>query len=166
MFQLIINRRDLIKTYLCADEIPYEEDNDIIDNEDENIEDESYVETKLEEEEIETETKIPKKSVKSKNSKQIQASQESLKSLESDLISAQTSGNFNCSLCETKISFEHKFQLVTHWYENHSDVNVTYEVCQWCMELFISSGNLTKVTYNHFLRYTTNYCLGSSSWIH
>ena len=141
----IMNGRDLIKTYLCPDEIPYEEDNDIIDNEDENIEDESYVETKLEEEEIETETKIPKKSVKSKNSKQIQANQESLKSLESDLISAQTSGNFNCSLCETKISFEHKFQLVTHWYENHSDVNVTYEVCQWCMELFISSGNLTKV---------------------
>ena len=144
MFQLITNRRDLIKTYLCADEIPYEEENDIIDNDDQNIEDESYVETKLEEE-IEIEAKSPKKSVKSKNSKQIQANQESLKSLETDLISAQTSGNFNCSLCETKISFEHKFQLVTHWYENHSDVNVTYEVCQWCMELFISSGNLTKV---------------------
>ena len=151
-----MNRRDLIKTYLCADEIPYEEDNDIIDNEDQNIEDDSYVETKLEEEEteIEIETKSPKKSVKSKNSKQIQASQESLKNLETDLISAQTSGNFNCSLCETKIGFEHKFQLVTHWYENHSDVNVTYEVCQWCMELFISSGNLTKVTYNNFQRYT------------
>ena len=152
MFQLIINRRYLIKTYLCADEIPYEEDNDIIDNdniEDQNIEDESYVETKLEEG-IEIETKSPKKSVKSKNSKQIQASQESLKSLETDLISAQTSGNFNCSLCETKISFEHKFQLVTHWYENHSDVNVTYEVCQWCMELFISSGNLTKVNMKWF----------------
>ena len=55
MFHLIINRRDLIKTYLCADEIPYEQDNDIIDNdnmdiEDQNIEEESYVETKLEEE--------------------------------------------------------------------------------------------------------------------
>ena len=156
MFHLIINRRDLIKTNLCADEIPYEQDNDIIDNdnmdiEDQNIEEESYVETKLEEE-TEIKTKSPKKSVKSKNSKQIQASQESLKSLESDLLSAQTSGNFNCSLCETKISFEHKFQLVTHWYENHSDINVTYEVCQWCMELFISSGNLTKVNMKCFLK--------------
>jgi hypothetical protein len=153
MFQLIINRRDLIKTYLCSDEIPYEEDNDIIDNEnidieDQNIEEESYVETKLEEE-IEIETKSPKKSVKSKNSKQIQASQEYLKSLESDVLSAQTSGNFNCSLCETKKSFEHKFQLVTHWHENHSDVNVTYEVCQWCMKLFTSSGNLTKVNQSY-----------------
>ena len=154
MFHLIINRRDLIKTNLCADEIPYEQDNDIIDNdnmdiEDQNIEEESYVETKLEEE-TEIKTKSPKKSVKSKNSKQIQASQESLKSLETDILSAQTSGNFNCSLCETKISFEHKFQLVTHWYENHSDINVTYEVCQWCMELFISSGNLTKVNMKWF----------------
>ena len=94
-----------------------------------------------------------KRPIKSRNSKQVQPNEESFKILESDIISASqnNSGIWHCSLCQEssesldKISFEHKFQLVSHWYETHSDNNVTYEVCQWCMELFTSPGNLTKV---------------------
>ena len=43
-----------------------------------------------------------------------------------------------CYMCENWGKFEHKFQLVTHWHENHSIKDFTYEACQWCSELFAS----------------------------
>ena len=45
---------------------------------------------------------------------------------------------WSCSHCDSPEKFEHKFQMVTHWQENHSQ-GVTYDVCQWCNELFIQS---------------------------
>ena len=50
-------------------------------------------------------------------------------------------------MCETGETFEHKFQLVTHWYEAHSVKDVTYETCQWCAELFVSTDSSAKVIF-------------------
>ena len=50
-----------------------------------------------------------------------------------------------CRMCENVEKFEHKFQLLTHWHENHSNPEVTYEACQWCSELFISPDISAKV---------------------
>ena len=46
--------------------------------------------------------------------------------------------NWMCQVCEYGEKFDHKFQLVSHWFKNHSNSEVTYEVCQWCSELFTS----------------------------
>jgi hypothetical protein len=45
---------------------------------------------------------------------------------------------WKCEVCQNGVKFDHKFQLVSHWYENHSNKNVTYEACQLCMDLFTS----------------------------
>ena len=47
-------------------------------------------------------------------------------------------GYWICPLCQNQDRFEHKCQLVSHWFENHSNAELTYEACQWCMELFTS----------------------------
>ena len=40
-----------------------------------------------------------------------------------------------CNRCPSEEKFEHKFQFVSHWHKHHSR-GLTYEVCQWCCELF------------------------------
>ena len=46
---------------------------------------------------------------------------------------------WKCEVCQNGVKFDHKFQLVSHWYENHSNrENITYEACQLCMDLFTS----------------------------
>ena len=50
-----------------------------------------------------------------------------------------------CQVCDTEEKFDFKFQLATHWIENHSNPEVTYEVCQWCSELFVSTVYAGKV---------------------
>ena len=57
---------------------------------------------------------------------------------------------WSCQMCETGETFEHKFQLVTHWYEAHSVKDVTYETCQWCAELFVSTDSSAKVILSIF----------------
>ena len=48
-------------------------------------------------------------------------------------------GFWSCPLChENPLKFGHKCQLLSHWFENHSNKEITYESCQWCMELFTS----------------------------
>ena len=47
-------------------------------------------------------------------------------------------GYWVCPLCQNQDKFEHKCQLVSHWFENHSNAELIYEACQWCMELFTS----------------------------
>ena len=42
-----------------------------------------------------------------------------------------------CKVCEPEENFEHKFQMVTHLHEKHSE-GLMYEPCQWCCELFKS----------------------------
>ena len=42
-----------------------------------------------------------------------------------------------CQICEPEVKFEHKFQMITHWHENHSSGGL-YEPCQWCCEVFQS----------------------------
>ena len=42
-----------------------------------------------------------------------------------------------CKICEPEVKFEHKFQMITHWHENHSSGGL-YEPCQWCCEVFQS----------------------------
>ena len=96
-------------------------------------------------------------------------SSEAFKSLEKDIHSWQKTGKWSCSICQKspeslgKVTFEHKFQLVTHWHEKHSHKEAVYEVCQWCMELFFSPGSSAKVGYFCFIRawqqYGTNYTL-------
>ena len=46
---------------------------------------------------------------------------------------------WKCEICRNGVNFEYKFQFVSHWYENHSNKNITYETCQLCMDLFTSS---------------------------
>ena len=53
--------------------------------------------------------------------------------LQRDLI-FQKSG-WICKKCPSEEKFEQKFQFVSHWHKNHSR-GITYEVCQWCCELF------------------------------
>ena len=53
--------------------------------------------------------------------------------LQRDLI-FQKSG-WICKKCPSEEKFEQKFQFVSHWHKKHSR-GVTYEVCQWCCELF------------------------------
>jgi hypothetical protein len=45
---------------------------------------------------------------------------------------------WTCELCQNGEKFDHKFQLVSHWHKKHSNPDITYEVCQWCSELFTS----------------------------
>jgi hypothetical protein len=52
-----------------------------------------------------------------------------------------------CHICENKEKFDHKFQLVSHWFKHHSNRDVTYEVCQYCSELFTSPECSTVVRY-------------------
>ena len=52
-----------------------------------------------------------------------------------------------CPLCSNSEKFEHKFQLVSHWFENHSNKSATYEICQWCMEIFTSTKHIEQVIY-------------------
>ena len=52
---------------------------------------------------------------------------------------------WTCHLCDNSELFEHKFQLVSHWYKTHSNPDLTYEVCQWCSELFTSAESSTMV---------------------
>ena len=54
---------------------------------------------------------------------------------------------WSCHICENKEKFDHKFQLVSHWYKHHSNRDVTYEVCQYCSELFTSPECSTVVRY-------------------
>ena len=70
--------------------------------------------------------------------------------VERDIILAND--GWTCHLCPSEnLKFDHKFQLVTHWHENHTDKEMyTYEMCQWCMEVFDSPTNSMKVSYfNH-----------------
>ena len=60
---------------------------------------------------------------------------------------------WSCVLCQNREKFQHKFQLVSHWYENHSNVNVTYEACQWCMELFSSPKRREQVLFWNFQKF-------------
>ena len=46
--------------------------------------------------------------------------------------------SWSCQVCESGEKYDFKFQLASHWIENHSNPEVTYEVCQWCSELFSS----------------------------
>ena len=88
------------------------------------------------------------KVVKIRYSKQVQPNLDYLKGLNA---TQNNVGIWNCCICQDspeslgKVSFEHKFQLVTHWFENHSDNSITYEVCQWCLEVFSSPGYLKEV---------------------
>ena len=66
------------------------------------------------------------------------------KQVERENILAQDS--WICQACDVEEKFDHKFQLVSHWYKYHSNPNVTYEVCQWCSELFTSSECSTLVS--------------------
>ena len=57
-------------------------------------------------------------------------------------------GGWSCGQCTystDRNKFEHKFQMVTHWLENHSN-NLTYEVCQYCCELF---ENPSQISHHH-----------------
>ena len=46
---------------------------------------------------------------------------------------------WKCEVCQNGVKFDHKFQLVSHWYEHHSNrENIIYEACQLCMDLFTS----------------------------
>ena len=56
--------------------------------------------------------------------------------IDRDVILAQD--GWACQACEGREKFDHKFQLVSHWHKHHSNPDVTYEVCQWCSELFSS----------------------------
>ena len=56
--------------------------------------------------------------------------------IDRDVILAQD--GWACQACEGGEKFDHKFQLVSHWHKHHSNPDVTYEVCQWCSELFSS----------------------------
>ena len=42
-----------------------------------------------------------------------------------------------CKVCKPEENFEHKFQMVTHLHEKHSE-GIMCEPCQWCCELFKS----------------------------
>ena len=54
-----------------------------------------------------------------------------------------------CGQCNTEEVFEHKFQMITHWHENHSN-HETFEVCQCCCELFELSPILpSKINQHH-----------------
>ena len=52
-----------------------------------------------------------------------------------------------CEICENGEKFEHKFQLVEHWHQNHSIADTIYESCQWCFEVFVSTESSAKVRY-------------------
>ena len=52
---------------------------------------------------------------------------------------------WTCQMCCNGETFEHKFQLVSHWLKNHSINDVIYEVCQWCSEVFLSTESSAKV---------------------
>ena len=47
--------------------------------------------------------------------------------------------NWTCQVCESGEKYDFKFQLASHWIENHSNPEVTYEVCQWCSEIFVNT---------------------------
>ena len=64
--------------------------------------------------------------------------------IERDVILA--SNGWKCYLCSEETKFEHKFQLVSHWHEKHSQAKHTYEMCQWCMEVFDCPTNSMKVS--------------------
>ena len=55
-----------------------------------------------------------------------------------------------CNRCPSEEKFEHKFQFVSHWHKHHSR-GLTYEVCQWCCELFdrpSTSQNVSMISIN------------------
>ena len=64
--------------------------------------------------------------------------------IERDVILANN--GWKCYLCSEETKFEHKFQLVSHWHEKHSQAKHTYEMCQWCMEVFDCPTNSMKVS--------------------
>ena len=47
--------------------------------------------------------------------------------------------SWSCQVCESGEKYDFKFQLASHWIENHSNPEVTYEVCQWCSEIFVNT---------------------------
>ena len=47
--------------------------------------------------------------------------------------------SWTCQICESGEKYDFKFQLASHWIENHSNPEVTYEVCQWCSEIFVNT---------------------------
>ena len=47
--------------------------------------------------------------------------------------------SWSCQVCESGEKYYFKFQLASHWIENHSNPEVTYEVCQWCSEIFVNT---------------------------
>ena len=59
---------------------------------------------------------------------------------------ALANGNWTCYTCHSNPNFQHKFQLVTHWYEQHKKENHPYEICQWCIEVFDSPIDAFKVS--------------------
>lgn len=66
----------------------------------------------------------------------------SLEKIERDFILAQE--GWKCGLDE--VTFDHKFQLVNHWYLEHAKPGQIYEACQWCLELFDTYGKSLKVS--------------------
>ena len=55
-----------------------------------------------------------------------------------------------CNRCPSEEKFKHKFQFVSHWHKHHSR-GLTYEVCQWCCELFdhpLTSQNVSMISIN------------------
>lgn len=55
-----------------------------------------------------------------------------------------------CNRCPSEDKFEHKFQFISHWHKHHSR-GLTYEVCQWCCELFdnpSASQNVSMISIN------------------
>ena len=54
---------------------------------------------------------------------------------------------WTCPLCPKQDKFVHKCQLISHWFESHSNAEKTYEACQWCMELFTSPKHSEQVIY-------------------
>ena len=60
---------------------------------------------------------------------------------------------WTCEVCQNGEKFDHKFQLVSHWHKQHSNPDITYEVCQWCSELFTSPESSAAV------RFLLTFCL-------
>ena len=54
--------------------------------------------------------------------------------LERDNRMAQT--NYTCYICTDGTNFKHKFELMTHWHDEHAAREYHYEACQWCIEFF------------------------------